>query len=184
MVKKRASGILLHITSLPSPYGIGDLGPAAYQFADWLAQAKQSYWQILPLNPTSQICGNSPYSSISAFAGNTLLISPEILIEQGLLSQRDVHSQPEFPDNYCDYDKVITYKEKLLYRAYEHFKISAHLQREFESFCKEHVSWLDDFAFFEVIRRHHAGKPWNTWEAKLRDRQEKNFKRNRQKMGN
>jgi 4-alpha-glucanotransferase len=82
---KRGSGILLHVTSLPSSYGVGDLGPEAYRFTDFLAQAKQSYWQVLPLNPTNPAYGNSPYSSISAFAGNTLLISPDLLIEEGLL---------------------------------------------------------------------------------------------------
>ena len=93
----RASGILQHITALPSPFGIGDMGPGAYRFADFLQCAKQSYWQVLPLNPTDQACGNSPYSSISAYAGNTLLISPQILIHEGLLSAADVADNPGFP---------------------------------------------------------------------------------------
>jgi 4-alpha-glucanotransferase len=97
-MNKRGSGILLHITSLPSSYGVGDLGPGAYRFADFLTGAKQTTWQVLPLNPTYPIYGNSPYSSISAFAGNTLLISPDLLIEEGLLSREDLEPVPPFPE--------------------------------------------------------------------------------------
>jgi len=93
---KRGSGVLLHVTSLPSPYGIGDLGPTAYRFADFLAQAKQTYWQVLPLNPTDPAYGNSPYSSISAFGGNTLLLSPDLLIEEGLLSKTEMEPGRSF----------------------------------------------------------------------------------------
>ena len=96
-MKNRGSGILLHITSLPSPYGIGDLGPWAYRFADFLTQAGQTYWQVLPLTPTDQGSGNSPYSSLSAFAGNTLLISPELLCEAGLLSREEISPPPFSP---------------------------------------------------------------------------------------
>jgi len=96
MLEARSSGILLHLTCLPCEFGIGDFGPSAYQFADSLSRAKQSLWQILPLNPTILACGNSPYSSISTFAGNTLLISPANLYQDGLLSQRDIDSRPDF----------------------------------------------------------------------------------------
>src|SRR5512143_3744582 len=119
----RQSGILLHITSLPSPFGIGDLGPGAYRFADFLSQARQRYWQILPLNPTDQGNGNSPYSSISAFAGNTFLISPELLVESGFLTIDDLTQKPEFPLQRCDYSIAIPFKIALLHRAYERFKI-------------------------------------------------------------
>ncbi len=95
-MKNRGSGVLLHITSLPSPYGIGDLGPWAYRFADLLFQAKQKYWQVLPLNPTDPGSGNSPYSSSSAFAGNTLLISPELLLESGFISKDGMIPPPFF----------------------------------------------------------------------------------------
>jgi 4-alpha-glucanotransferase len=176
MENKRASGILLHITSLPSAYGIGDLGPEAYRFADFLAASRQSLWQLLPLNPTGPIWGNSPYSSISAFAANTLLISPDILAGEGLLSKRDLQSKPEFAGHYCDYSRVSVYKEKLLHRAYEHFKVSGTHRREFESFCLEQSSWLDDFALFAVIRSRHKQKAWNTWEPKLRNRDQKSLK--------
>ena len=111
---KRGSGILLHITSLPSAYGIGDLGPEAYRFADFLGAAKQRYWQVLPLNPTDPIYGNSPYSSNSAFAGNTLLISPEQLFEEGLLSRGDLDPIPLFPEDRCNFLDVIHYKDKVV----------------------------------------------------------------------
>ncbi len=121
IMDQRASGILLHITSLPSPYGVGDLGPEAYRFADFLGQSRQHYWQVLPLNPTDPVFGNSPYSSISAFAGNTLLISPDRLLEEGLLSREDLDPIPPFPEDRCDFPEVIRYKERLLERAYQHF---------------------------------------------------------------
>jgi len=133
---KRASGVLLHITSLPSPYGIGDLGPQAYQLADFLSQAKQSYWQVLPLNPTDQISGNSPYSSSSAFAGNPLLISPELLFESGLLNKKDIEEVPPFPVGRCDYASVIPYKLDLLCRAYDAFKTEGKERNAFEIFCE------------------------------------------------
>jgi len=167
---KRGSGILLHITSLPSPYGVGDLGPEAYRFADFLAQAKQSYWQVLPLNPTNPAYGNSPYSSISAFAGNTLLISPDLLIEEGLLSREDLEPIPPFPESRCDFSEVISYKEKLLERAYQHIGQNGKGRESFEAFCLENSSWLEDFALFVVLKKHFGEKVWNEWPRELRDR--------------
>ena len=167
---KRGSGILLHITSLPSPYGVGDLGPEAYRFADFLAQAKQSYWQVLPLNPTNPAYGNSPYSSISAFAGNTLLISPDLLIEEGLLSREDLEPIPPFPESRCDFSEAIPYKEKLLERAYQHIGQNGKGRESFEAFCLENSSWLEDFALFVVLKKHFGEKVWNEWPRELRDR--------------
>src|ERR1041385_2902661 len=95
-MQKRASGVLLHITSLASPYGIGDVGPCAYQFVDFLAKAKQSYWQILPINPTDGINSHSPYSCYSAFAGNTLIISPDLLLKERWITKKDFKNQPKF----------------------------------------------------------------------------------------
>ena len=135
---KRRSGILLHITSLPSSYGVGDLGPEAYRFADFLGQTKQTCWQVLPLNPTSPFYGNSPYSSISAFAGNTLLISPDLLFEEGLLSREDLDPVPSFPEGRCDFSEVIRYKDKLLERAYQHFTSNGKERESFEAFCSVH----------------------------------------------
>jgi 4-alpha-glucanotransferase len=167
---KRGSGILLHVTSLPSSYGVGDLGPEAYRFTDFLAQAKQSYWQVLPLNPTNPAYGNSPYSSISAFAGNTLLISPDLLIEEGLLPREDLDPIPPFPEGRCDFSEVIPYKEKLLERAYQRFNQYGKRRESFEAFCSENSSWLEDFALFVVLKKHFGEKVWNQWPRELRDR--------------
>lgn len=120
-MRKRGSGVLLHITSLPSPYGIGDLGPWARRFADFLSETRQSYWQILPLSPTAPVYGNSPYSSISTFAGNTLLISPEMLVRDGFLAQKEANSRPPLPEDRCDYEGAASYKERLLNLAYDGF---------------------------------------------------------------
>ncbi|MBM4325483.1 MAG: 4-alpha-glucanotransferase [Deltaproteobacteria bacterium] len=166
----RTSGILLHITSLPSPFGIGDLGPQAYQFADFLARTKQSYWQVLPLNPTDQISGNSPYSSSSAFAGNPLLINPELLVESGLLKKGDREEIPPFPVGRCDYASLIPYKSDMLCRAYDAFQTKEKERDAFETFCKENEEWLEDFSLFVVIKKHLKGKAWVEWEKGLRDR--------------
>src|SRR5437764_4550464 len=117
---KRSSGILLHPTSLPGRFGIGDLGGEAYKFADWLAAAGQTYWQIMPLGPTGY--GDSPYSSFSAFAGNTNLVSPEELVRSGLLADPDIQNSPDLPADRVDYGKVIEYKRGLLERAFRNFK--------------------------------------------------------------
>jgi 4-alpha-glucanotransferase len=167
---KRGSGILLHITSLFSPYGVGDLGSGAYRFVDFLGQTKQRYWQVLPLNPTSPAFGNSPYSSISAFAGNTLLISPDLLVEEGLLSREDLDPVPAFPGARCDYSEAIRYKDKLLELAYQRFRERGIGREPFEAFCSENSSWLEDFALFVVLRKRFDGRVWNQWPVGLRDR--------------
>ncbi|MBN2467114.1 MAG: 4-alpha-glucanotransferase [Deltaproteobacteria bacterium] len=164
----RASGILLHITSLPSPFGIGDLGPWAYRFVDFLAESGQRFWQILPLNPTESVFGNSPYHSTSAFAGNPLLISPDGLVEEGLLERGDVETLPDFPAHIVDFDKVISYKQALLHRAYERFKGGR--EYEYERFCSENRYWLPDCALFRALRARNQGKVWSEWPPDLRDR--------------
>jgi 4-alpha-glucanotransferase len=166
----RGSGVLLHITSLPSAYGIGDLGPEAYRFADFLDTAKQRYWQVLPLNPTDPIYGNSPYSSISAFAGNTLLISPDGFLEEGLISREDLNPIPPFPDARCNYTDTMQYKERLLERAYLNFTEHGSKREPFEQFCIENSSWLEDFSLFVVLKKRVDGKIWNQWSEDLRDR--------------
>lgn len=170
-MNKRGSGILLHITSLPSPYGIGDLGPDAYRFVDFLAAAGQKYWQLLPLNPTDPVCGNSPYSSVSAFACNTMLISPEMLKEWGFLSGADLKKKPPFPEDYCDFHDVIAYKQGLLSKAYDVFQARSAEDPEYRSFCKEHAYWLDDYAQFVVIKRKMGGIVFSDWPVELRDRE-------------
>ena len=172
MIKQRGSGLLLHITSLPSPYGIGDLGPGAFQFADFLSAAGQSFWQVLPLNPIDPACGNSPYSSNSAYAGNILLISPEALVADGFLAQNDLKGAPQFPAERCDYEAVIPYKIKLLDRAFQNFKRDKKYLSDFEGFCSINSYWLDDFAMFAVLKiRRFNWAVWDKWDNALRDRQ-------------
>lgn len=166
----RKSGILMHITSLPSPYGIGDMGPSAYKFVEFLKQAGQAFWQILPLNATSLESHNSPYNSFSAFAGNTLLISPDILVEEGFLSENDLKPKPDFPEEYCDYKEVVSYKGRLFDIVYNYFKKDAKLDSSYCKFCFTNSGWLEDYALFVVLKRHNEGRPWNEWERPLRDR--------------
>lgn len=174
-MKRRGSGILLHITSLPSQYGIGDLGPRAYEFVDFLAQAQQHFWQILPLNPTDITYDNSPYHTMSAFAYNPLLISPERMIDQGLL-KRDEVPLPRFTAERVDYKKVIAYKKRLFHRAYEKFK-NRGKDHYYERFCSHQAYWLDDFALFVALKGHLHEKVWNQWPVELRDRQRRTLQR-------
>jgi 4-alpha-glucanotransferase len=167
-MNKRGSGILLHITSLPSPFGIGDLGPDAYRFVDFLSEASQSYWQILPLTPTLTVFGNSPYSSPSAFAGNPLLISPQVLTEWGLLSGSDIETAPSSPNGRVDYEVVTKYKSRLFTLAYENFRRKGELS-EFERFCQENSFWLEDYALFVVLKGQFKSS-WNNWSEDIRDR--------------
>ena len=166
MKTKRASGILLHITSLPVPFGIGDFGPAAYRFADFLARSGQSYWQILPLNPPTM---DSPYSTLSAFAGNPLLISPELLYHDGLLTKKQPGPERSLPETYVDFAGVISYKTKLLNFAYEQFR-DMPTDPHYEFFCERNKYWLDDYATFIAFGRHFGTGQWNNWPKPLRDR--------------
>jgi 4-alpha-glucanotransferase len=169
---KRGSGILLHITSLPSAYGIGDLGPEACTFVDFLEDARQTFWQVLPLNPIDPIYGNSPYSSISAFAGNTLLISPDRLFEEGLLSRGDLEPIPSFSHSRCDYTSAILYKDKLLERAYQNFTGHRKQRESFDQFCADNSFWLEDFSLFVCLKERFHGNIWNQWPKEFRDRNE------------
>ena len=147
-MEKRGCGILLHITSLPSPYGIGDMGPDAYRFADFLAESSQRYWQILPLNNTCAAYGNSPYSSFSAFAGNHLLISPDQMVNHGFLSKSDIKNVPPISEGKVDYPTVTSFKNKLFCLAYEKNREKLLAHKEFQRFCDENASWLDDYTLF------------------------------------
>lgn len=162
----RAAGVLVHPTSFPSRYGIGDLGSSAYHLIDFLVSGRQSLWQILPLGPTSY--GDSPYQSFSAFAGNPLLISPDKLVEEGYLPSEEIAEVPAFPVDKVDYGWVIDYKGKLLRRAYEQFQQYGHDDQRgaFEFFKAEQAYWLDDFALFMALKIYHIdqdGGVWNTW---------------------
>src|SRR5262245_7265148 len=155
----RSSGILLHPTSLPGPYGIGDIGPNAYAWIDALASARQSWWQVLPLGPTGY--GDSPYQCFSAFAGNPYLVSPDGLVRDGLLRQNDL-AEMTFPEGPVDYGPVIQRKQQMLTRAWETFRGggAGHLRESFDVFCAENVDWLDDYALFTALKDCHGGKGW------------------------
>jgi 4-alpha-glucanotransferase len=163
-VQKRSSGILLHPSSLPGPYGIGDLGPEAYKFADFLVEAGQSLWQVLPLGPTGY--GDSPYACYSAFAGNTLLISPEQLVTEGLL---DSAPSLAIQSRRVDFAEAHKLKDQLLRRAYERYTKTTDttLRSAFETFAQRHAHWLDDYALFRALKDAHGGVAWNEWEPSL-----------------
>jgi len=166
----RCSGILLHCTSLPGRFGIGDLGPCAYEFADFLFAAGQRLWQVLPLNPTGY--GDSPYQCFSAFAGNPLLLSLERLRDQGLLEESDLAQAPTFPEDSVDFQAVVQFKRPLLQRAAEAFfaHASSADRAAFDGFCESERSWLDDFALFMALKDAHNETAWSTWDAGIRDR--------------
>jgi len=168
---KRASGILLHITSLPSPFGIGDLGPAAYRFADFLADARQTYWQILPLTATSEVNGHSPYASPSAFAGNPLLVSPESLLADDLIKREDIEEHPPFPNDRVDYKSAVPYKVRLLNKAFERYQARASNDIIFEKFCHDQHDWLDDYSLFAALKSQFENVAWTEWPPPLRDRE-------------
>jgi len=161
---QRSSGVLLHPTSFPSKYGIGDLGEEAYKFIDFLKKGKQTLWQILPIGPTSY--GDSPYQSFSAFAGNLLLISPELLVKEGYLNEADLNEVPNFNENKVDFGEVTKYKKELFKKAYEGFKHNASTAQkiEYNKFCFENISWLEDYSLFVSLKdyfinkRTHEGK--------------------------
>ncbi len=173
----RGSGILLHITSLPSRCGIGDLGPAAYSFAERLSAAGQRYWQILPLNPTNQGAGNSPYFSMSAFPGNPMLVSPEMLVESGRLSEDALEGMPEWPADEVDFAVVNHWKGNLLKRSYSDLQDRPSDRQRFEAFCRDNAEWLDDFALFMVIKDRQDGRPWTEWPVALRNRDREELER-------
>ncbi|BAY50062.1 4-alpha-glucanotransferase (plasmid) [Scytonema sp. HK-05] len=167
----RSSGILLHPTSFPSRFGIGDLGFEAYRFVDFLVDSAQQLWQILPLGPTGDT--NSPYASYSAMAGNPLLLSLELLQEKGFLAKEDLVDLPNYNTETVDFEQVIQTKMPLLQKASKNFKANAsYVQRkEFEWFCKNRAYWLNDYALFMALKQVHGGASWNTWEAALAQRQ-------------
>jgi 4-alpha-glucanotransferase len=166
----RSSGILLHITSLPSRYGIGDLGPGAYRFVDFLKRSKQSIWQLLPLTPTSMSHANSPYSSNSAFAGNPILISPDLLVEEGWIRKKDIAGDLSYSDERVDYHAVSDFKYSLLNRAFGQFNAKARKPFDYEQFCRQEEYWLDDFALFVALKTKYNGAVWGDWPWQVRDR--------------
>jgi 4-alpha-glucanotransferase len=166
----RASGILLHPTSLPGSFAIGDLGPAAFAFADFLAASGQSLWQVLPLGPTGY--GDSPYAGYSAFAGNSLLISPEKLLEQGLITEADLAEVLTAPSPRIDFGVAHETKGALLAKAFANYQraTDTEFRSEFETFAEQNASWLDDYAMFRALKNAHDGKPWHEWEPSVAQR--------------
>ena len=161
----RASGLLLHVTSLPSPYGIGDLGPTAFAWIDRLHDAGQAWWQSLPVGPTGY--GNSPYQPLSSFAGNTLVISPKGLVKDGLLESRDCEAH--FDPDAVDFDLVTTFKRRLLEAAWIRFQAGdgAQLRPAFDEFRARHASWLEDYALFRALKERYRGADYLEWPADL-----------------
>ncbi len=159
----RSSGVLLHPTSLPGRFGIGDLGEYAYRFVDFLQEAEQSLWQVLPLGPTS--FGDSPYQSPSTFAGNPNLISLDVLVGDGYLTNDDFSDLPYFPKYRVDYGPVIDYHNQKLRLAFERFKanVDADAKADFDAYCKANSAWLDDYTLFMAIKDAHDGKQWTAW---------------------
>ena len=165
----RASGLLLHVTSLPSPYGIGDLGLPAFRWIDRLHDAHQKWWQALPLGPTGY--GNSPYQSLSSFAGNPLLIGPGALISDGLLAASDCegHFAEVHAQNKVDYDSIIPFKERLLETAWTNFNRGSRkdLREPYKEFCAKQVHWLEDYALFQALKVKYRGVSYLEWPAEL-----------------
>lgn len=176
----RSSGILLHPSSLPSAHGIGDLGPAAFRFADILMKTGQRFWQMLPLNPTESVHGHSPYHSPSAFAGNLLLISPQVLVRQGLLPESQKASSPAWPEQRVAFSRVVRFRQRLLRQACDRFGTDGD-SSAYERFCRR-AGWLDDFSLYAVLRSHYHPRPWFEWPRPLRDRQPKALQAARQKF--
>ena len=167
MTAHRASGLLLHPTSLPGRFGIGDLGPEAAHWVDFLAAAGQKLWQVLPLGPTGY--GDSPYQGFSAFAGNPYLVSPEGLAEDGLLDADDLAALPAFSADRVDYGPVIEWKLAILAKAHARFAAGAApgLRADYRAFCRRHAGWLEDFALFMALKESHGGATWTSWEPGL-----------------
>ncbi|HET6445793.1 MAG TPA: 4-alpha-glucanotransferase [candidate division Zixibacteria bacterium] len=172
----RSGGVLAHPTSFPSEFGIGDLGPDAYAFIDFLAKSRQSLWQILPLGPTGY--GDSPYQSFSAFAGNPLLVSPLKLADEGLLPREAFAKPPSFSNHKVDFGQVIQYKSNLLLTAYRYFQTAAGrtVRDAFEQFKDENAGWLNDYALFMALKNHHRdvdGGVWSSWPVEIALREAK-----------
>jgi 4-alpha-glucanotransferase len=182
MTFKRSSGILLHPSSLPGPYGIGDLGPQAFRFIDWLASTGCKLWQVLPLGPTGY--GDSPYQCFSAFAGNPYLLSPEEMLADGLLTQADLDELKDLPASRVDFGLFIPKKLALLQKAFSNFQTSPeHLREAFDYFCADNAFWLDDFALFMALKEANGGGSWNGWPEAQRSRKKTALTKAKKELG-
>jgi 4-alpha-glucanotransferase len=174
----RESGILMHPTSLPSKFGIGELGSEAYGFVDFLESSRQRLWQILPLGPVGY--GESPYQCFSAFAGNTMLISIERLIEDKLLFHEDIDALPDFDARLVEFEKVKAFKSELFRKAFNRFE-AVNAGEDYNRFLEENNYWLDEFSFFMALKEYFGGAAWNLWDEEIAFRNAKmmNYYRNR-----
>jgi 4-alpha-glucanotransferase len=182
MTFQRASGILLHPTSLPGDFGVGDFGSEAYKFIDFLEKARQAYWQILPLGPTGY--GDSPYQSFSAFAGNTHLISPQKMVEDGFLTEDETNQKPDFTENRVDFGAVYEWKNRILPKAFERFQSMPNydLRGDFDTFSRENAAWLDDYALYRAIKAAQNHRAWYEWDEPLRLRYENELNQAREAL--
>ncbi|MCF8228064.1 MAG: 4-alpha-glucanotransferase [Bacteroidales bacterium] len=176
MIGERATGVLLHISSLPSAFGAGDFGKNAFKFAKFLRKYRIKYWQILPLNPTDAAIGNSPYSSDSAFALNPLFLDPEGLYSEGLIEQKDLMQIPGKPSK-VNYEAAYACKKNLLYKAFLNFESDKY--SDFHQFIKENLYWIEDYALFRSLKFYFKGKSWDNWPAGIRDRNQGELNRYR-----
>jgi 4-alpha-glucanotransferase len=171
--EKRGAGVLLHITSLSSSFGIGDFGPQAFAFVDFLKSNDQQYWQILPLTTTESTQGYSPYSATSCMAGNVLLISPELLVKDKLVTRSLINKYKIINNGKVNFQEASKVKSNILERAYENFQITRYseLHNDFEKFIKKENFWLDDYTLYVILKKQHSQTPWYTWpnHFKLRD---------------
>ena len=181
MLRKRASGVLLHITSLPSRYGIGDFGPAAYDFVHFLKKSGLNYWQVLPLNHMGGASSDSPYNCVSAFAGNPLLISPEVLYRDGLLDKQHLKEAPAFAAETVDYRRVHGWRTKILRQAFARFQSSS-TPDDYDVFLHDNKFWLDDFSLFMALSQEQKNFEWNRWPAELRNRKAAALKSARKRL--
>jgi 4-alpha-glucanotransferase len=172
----RGSGVLLHLSSLPSPFGIGDMGPGAFRFIEHLAAAGQRYWQLLPLNPSNPENGESPYFSASTFAVNPLLISPDIMASDGMIDDGDITPCPAYSAEKVDFNAVREFKHTLLCKAWKRFMRSAP-DKNFDGFCRNQAWWLDDYCLFEAFKRTKGNAPWTAWPHAMRDRHFHEFRK-------
>lgn len=182
MITGRRCGVLLHISSLPSRFGIGDLGPEAYRFLDFLERSGQRVWQLLPLTPTAVETGNSPYSADSAFAGNPLLVSPELLVKKKFLFPSDLGGIGAFPKGRVDYERVTRFKLRLLDRAFERNRSRLEKNAAFRRFVNRERAWLDDYALFRALGAAYPGTDWAGWPVSIRDRRPKALSAARRKF--
>lgn len=178
----RKSGILLHPTSLPGPYGMGEIGPRARAFLHTLKAAGQRYWQVLPLGPTGY--GDSPYQCLSTFAGNPMLISFDDLVEDGLLKAAELEDFPEFPEDRIDYGPVLQARQQVLAKVCKVFgrRASPELKAGFDAFCAENAAWLEDYAEFFALKEERDLRPWVEWELELATRDDGALKRIRKDL--